>query len=298
MELVARPTLTQRWQDKGVDLSVETEVDWGIVNRAMRSLRPGLQRWTTKHSVGMCGVQKCLARWGYSDSKLCPVCGKEEESALHVPRCSKESVRTEWTAQLDLLAEWFTTHQTDPNIAAAIFELLWQIRPETSGPLRPFPPTVVAARDSQLVIGVQGLLEGRISRHWRAIQHNFYKNQGSSRSSALWAARLSCQLIGIGHAMWLHRNSIKHSEQSTQNIALSNEINEDIRSQFNMGVRGLHRDFHKMLSGGVHKVLARPLVDRQEWLKLIVMKRSALRRPLTPQRTVMTTYKVAVTPSP
>ena len=81
-------------------------------------------------------------------------------------------------------------------------------------------------------------------------------------------------------------------------MALSDSVNEGIRAQFNMGVVGLHRVFHKMLTGGVHKVLARPLVDCQEWLKLVTMKRTALRRPLTPQRSVMATYKVAVTPSP
>lgn len=98
--------------------------------------------------------------------------------------------------------------------------------------------------------------------------------------------------------MWLHCNSIKHSEQSSQNIALSDEVNEGIRAQFNMGVCGLHKDFHKMLHCGLHKVLARSLVDRQEWLKLVSMKRTALHRPLTPQRTVMVAYKAAVTPSP
>ncbi|CAJ1933621.1 unnamed protein product, partial [Cylindrotheca closterium] len=58
-ELVALPALRKRWHEKlTVTPEAESETDWPSLARAMRSLPAGVQRWTTKHVVGMCGVGK------------------------------------------------------------------------------------------------------------------------------------------------------------------------------------------------------------------------------------------------
>ncbi|CAJ1934910.1 unnamed protein product [Cylindrotheca closterium] len=94
-ELVALPALRKRWHERQmISPETELETDWTSLAHAMRSLPAGVQRWTTKHVVGMCGVGKFKVRWGAADSAACPCCG-EFEDHLHVPRCTAPSVSAE-----------------------------------------------------------------------------------------------------------------------------------------------------------------------------------------------------------
>ncbi|CAJ1934704.1 unnamed protein product [Cylindrotheca closterium] len=58
-EAVVLPELMEYWAAKG-RLAPEDfrSVDWPIVHRAMKSLKPAEQRFITKHTVGMCAVGK------------------------------------------------------------------------------------------------------------------------------------------------------------------------------------------------------------------------------------------------
>ncbi|CAJ1969838.1 unnamed protein product [Cylindrotheca closterium] len=58
-EAVVLPELMEYWAAKG-RLAPEhfRLVDWLIVHRAMKSLKPAEQRFITKHTVGMCDVGK------------------------------------------------------------------------------------------------------------------------------------------------------------------------------------------------------------------------------------------------
>ncbi|CAJ1968969.1 unnamed protein product, partial [Cylindrotheca closterium] len=112
-ELVALPALRKRWHERQtITPEAELETDWTSLARAMSSLPAGVQRWTTKHAVGMCGVGKFKVRWGAADSAACPCCG-EFEDHLHVPRCTAP-----------LLDQWLDTQVTDPAIKHAILYLL------------------------------------------------------------------------------------------------------------------------------------------------------------------------------
>ena len=86
-ELVSLPALRDRWRRTNqISAAAEAEIDWKLLGRAMHSLQAGIQRWTTKHTVGMCGVGKFMELWGKEDTAACPICG-EFEDHLHVPRC-------------------------------------------------------------------------------------------------------------------------------------------------------------------------------------------------------------------
>mmetsp|Transcript_1885 Transcript_1885/g.4283 ORF Transcript_1885/g.4283 Transcript_1885/m.4283 type:complete len:275 (+) Transcript_1885:175-999(+) len=55
-ELITLPPLQAYWSRKHrLTHLTSPEVDWLSVGRAMNALPPRLQRWTSKHTVGMCG---------------------------------------------------------------------------------------------------------------------------------------------------------------------------------------------------------------------------------------------------
>jgi hypothetical protein len=281
-ELVALPALRKRWCKKlTVPPEAESETDWMSLDRAMRSLPAGVQRWTTKHVVGMCGVGKFKVRWGSETSAACPCCG-EFEDHLHVPRCMAPSASAEWDRRTSALDQWLDSQVTDPAIKHAILLLLQGVRDPSLPSTRVVPGRLRSAFRSQQCIGYQGLLEGRLSCKWASLQEEYLQSRGSQRSPTLWVSRLSQQLILLGFQMWEHRNSVQHSEDNVQLRERSRLVNDGIHSQFDMGLTDLPKVVQRMLSVKRRTVLNKPLVDREEWLKLVRMERTAHRRALAP----------------
>ena len=290
MELVALPRLRKRWSDRQtITRNVEEEVDWATVAKAMKGLRPGLQRWITKHSEGMCGVGRWLRRWKWSTHDKCPICGVPDETAHHVPRCPDTRAAKAWAEQIDVLAAWLSSHKTDPELSRIILHFLDRIRSPTARVIHVSQP-YRAVLDSQLIIGPQGLLEGRLSRLFRPLQDQFYHRTGSSRSSTLWASRLSRALIGVGYGMWQHRNSVQHLDQSVDNKTLSAQVNEGILAQFAAGTDDLPIHLHSIIRAGPVPILEQSLLDRQEWLTMLRLERANRERTLTPQRRLIRSF--------
>ena len=127
---------------------------------AMRSFCPGLQRWTTKNVVRMCGVGKFMKKWEYWTDARCPLCSFPEETAHHVPRCTDTWAEEEWQQQIEVLDNWFASHRTSPHIASCLFQLLQLIRMPSEEPIIADDPHVAKALASQQRIGSKGLLEG------------------------------------------------------------------------------------------------------------------------------------------
>ncbi|CAJ1970317.1 unnamed protein product [Cylindrotheca closterium] len=153
--------------------------------------------------------------------------------------------------------------------------------------IRVVPGRLRSAFRSQQCIGYQGLLEGRLSRQWAPLQEEYLQSRRSQRSPTLWASRLSHQLILLGFQLWEHRNLVQHSEDNVQLQERSQQVNDGIHNQFDMGPTDLPKVVQRMLSVKRRTVLHKPLVDREEWLKLVRMERTAYRRALAPQRRIL-----------
>ncbi|CAJ1951475.1 unnamed protein product, partial [Cylindrotheca closterium] len=286
-ELVALPALRKRWHERQtITPEAELETDWTSLARAMSSLPAGVQRRTTKHVVGMCGVGKFKVRWGSADSAACPCCG-EFEDHLHVPRCMAPSASAEWDRRTVTLDQWLDAQVTDPAIKHAILHLLQGVRDPSLPSSWVVPARLCSAFLSQQCIDYQGLLEGRLSVQWAALQEQYLESQGSQRSPTLWVSRLLHQLILLGFHMWEHRNSVQHLEDNVQLRERSRLLNDGIHSQFDMGPIDLPKVVQRMLAVKRRTVLNTPLVDREEWLKLVRMERTAYRRALAPQRRIL-----------
>jgi hypothetical protein len=258
-ELVALPKIKERWHEYDtISPEALAEIDWQTLRRGMKSLPQYLQRWISKHSVGICGVGRFMKEWKFESTDECPLCGNPEDHH-HVPRCLDSRAQEEWQHQVSSLSTWLLMQKTSPAIQQAVLHLLSGIR-QVISPLVTSSRNIQAAMASQIIIGCQGLLEGR-----------------------LWASRLTKQLILLGYNMWLHRNSIKHSDESVQSRALLRQVDAGILSEFAMGTEGLPREIKPKLKGSVHRVLRKPLQAKQEWLKSVSAARKQQRRALAAQ---------------
>ena len=184
------------------------------------------------------------------------------------------------------LKSWMESQFTSPVIRLSIISILSLVRNPSTTSLPP-PTTARVAYESQMIIGVQGLLEDRISRLWEPLQQLYYISHRKRRSSSLWAARLAQQLIMLGRYMWDHRNSVKHSDDNVVLQERSLEVNAAIQTQFEMGPEGLPRLIRPMVRNDIRKTLRLPLAKREDWLELVQTERRKARRALAPMRRVM-----------
>lgn len=286
MELVTLPPLKEYWVSRNRISPTQFDlIDWDAVHRCMTSLPFGLQKWTTKHTVGMCGVGKFRQRWGLDPTDQCPRCGKPEDH-LHVPRCEAPGVAEIWTREMQALRTWMLTAHTDPLIIDAILGILEEVRqPDSFQPPSYFSnPSLSRAIHDQRLIGAQGLLEGLLASKWRSHQQRFLSNNDRRNSVSLWASRLSQQLILVGFHLWEHRNGIQHSPDNVQTKATSDEVDANIHEQYDMGMVDLPASPRRLLQRPISEVLALPLAERSNWVSLLVGARRRHRRSLRAQR--------------
>ena len=290
-DLIVLPQLEEDWMDQR-NLSPEAIqlVDWQVVQRSMKSLPAGIQRWCTKHVTGMCGVGKFRERWGLDDKNRCPLCSLAEDHH-HVPRCGDTRVIKEWNTRVDELRLWMEHTSTAPYLQRSLLSLLARVR-EPLSPLwhewQFLPPglqqTVLSAQMAQDIIGPQGLLEGLLSSEWAPIQEAHFRSLGNRRSGNKWAAQLSHQLIMLGFHMWTHRNSVQHSDDSVQNRAVARTTDAGIRRQFLLGCRDLPPNAKRQFRHPVKEVLELPLPQRVRWLSWVKLERARVERLLNARR--------------
>ena len=293
-ETITLPGIKEYWQKRNrISEDAFAVIDWSAMQRGVKSLPPGIQRWMTKHTVGMCSVGKFRLRWKHDSDDLCPRCGLPEDHR-HVNQCSSTSANKTWKACIQDLHIWLDGQHTDPSITRYLLEFLsWNRNPGASAPpnaASEHNSKLVSAILEQAVIGPCGILEGLLSSKWALVQQEFFTNSGSRKSGGLWAARLVQQLLMIGFTMWEDRNDALHSDKSLKAIRQSREVNDAIRNQFRMGTKDLPLNIRPYLRTSLHNVLLRPLAVRQEWIRLVSRERSQFRRQVRKQQRVMTKW--------
>ena len=301
-EVVTVPRLRAYWAKRG-RLTPEAfdVVHWDTVERAMKALPAGLQRWVSKHTTGMCGVGKFRKRWGLDSVDTCPMCPALEDH-LHVPRCPSARAKAHWAQCLTHLQDWLASSRTAPFIGDFLLYLLSGVRAPlasdvafwsrlSSADSRLF----VDAQRHQRLIGPQGLLEGLLAAQWAPLQQHYLRSVGSRRSGSLLASQLSQQLILVGFQMWTLRNSVFHSDDFIGARQQRNVLDVRVKSAFRAGASGLPALVRPMLRRSLRAtVLAYSNDDKEEWLTIVeTARRRALRnarRPLAAQRRLLWRY--------
>lgn len=119
----------------------------------------------------MCGVGKYMVRWKQRDSPACPRCG-EFEDAAHVWRCHGSNSDQVWENSIEKLRVWMTQHNTDPDIAELLVDMLKSWREDT--PLTTTPAYglgLLIIRQQEL--GGLAILEGCLFYEWEAFQQAY-----------------------------------------------------------------------------------------------------------------------------
>jgi hypothetical protein len=166
-EAVHAPGARAYWARKQqVDEEVIRDINWPAIKNAATSSSLTRRIFITKHSTGMCGVGKFMARWRQRESPACPRCGAFED-ATHVWKCHGLDTDQVWENSLDRLQDWMESQDTDPDLVTLLIDMLCSWRDET--PLLNTPAyglELLVIRQQEL--GGQALLEGRMSYEWEA----------------------------------------------------------------------------------------------------------------------------------
>ncbi|CAJ1946066.1 unnamed protein product [Cylindrotheca closterium] len=258
-EAVALPELMEYWAAKG-RLAPEhfRLVDWPIVHRAMKSLKPAEQRFITKHTVGMCGVSKFRKRWGLDSENRCPLCGLEEDH-LHVPRCPSVRAKTQWQLLLQELQEWFqsTTTATSPNSSGPFFAPSAPLTTSLKQRLRGTASTACLLPPSPKSVRLNSALAPNVS------SKAFSSTAGPTSSNNSTAL------------------AVVTNPRAT---ALDRRIHEE----FDMGLRDLPRNLRPAIRRSrLVEVLQLLLADKEEWVLVISEARRKIRRSLAGRRRLM-----------
>lgn len=294
-ETVTLPCIREYWSKRNrISDEAFPLIDWSAMERGVKSLPPGIQRWMTKHTVGMCSVGKFRLQWNHDKDDHCPRCGLSEDHH-HVHQCTATSACKTWEACLQDFRIWLDGQNTDPSISESLLFFLSATRSLSPIDRASFdnddPSSALhQAKIEQAVIGPTGLIEGLLSSKWAVLQSAFYAALGSRRSRNLWAARLVQQLLMIGFTMWEDRNDSLHSDKSIKAIQRSQEINDSIRDQFRMGTKDLPSNIRPYLRTSLHNVLLRPLAVREEWLRLVSREPTLFCRQAKRQQQAMTKW--------
>jgi hypothetical protein len=117
----------------------------------------------------------------------------------------------------------------------------------------------------QQQIGWQDMLEGLLARDWRRLQHDYYHQIKSRKSSLKWASGISQQLIKLGIRQWKHRNEYKHRIGKTVDKEYAATLDKAIIRELVLGPNTLlPGDKHKVKVNMI-RLLQKPLKIRKAW---------------------------------
>jgi hypothetical protein len=223
------PNARKYWANKHqVDEEVINDVNWPAVQDALSTSPLSKRLFITKHAAGMCGVGKFMARWKKRDTSACPRCGAFED-ATHVWKCRGEDADRVWKQSLDHLKDWMASHDTDPDLANLLLDMLQSWRDDTPCPGQiPYGLQLLVTRQSEL--GGQALLEGRLSFEWEASQQAYLTFIKSKRTGWRWVSQLIKKLWAVAWDLWEHRNGILH-EQTTNRATEQDTVQLNLRVQ-------------------------------------------------------------------
>ena len=202
------------FQKKGVlDAWVFDRINWEAFYGAMHTVPRMFQVWASKQICNMAATNKFRAKFTPRLSAKCPSCFTEDETCSHVLACDEEGLVNHFLSSIGLLATWLRDHQTDPTLAACIFEFA-KARGAASmyDMARGLSPVLAAYAKHQDMIGWRRFMEGMVATECVEIQANFLRRYGIRGSAVQWAIGLSTKLLECTHGQWLYRNVMVHDK--------------------------------------------------------------------------------------
>ena len=132
---------------------------------------------------------------------------------------------------------------------------------------RPRQNGIRQVNDAQALIGWENVLRGRLSLQWREFQRRYYERTNSKRSADAWIATLIDKLWDLGWSIWDHRNKILHESEESDTLKGMDEVDGQIRSQFQSRSQDLPSRHQEIFLQGVDEVPQQAPDQRRAWLQ-------------------------------
>lgn len=255
------------WQRKGkTEHDVTNNVAWEAIGVAMKGMHVKRQHFISKHSVGMCGIGKCILCWKKWDTDGCPRCN-QQEMAAHVWACARQGAENAWDTACNQLQEWLESHQTDPEIAAAIIMGLWRWQHGSQDDTG-YSWQIRNAVDQQHNIGWQHMVEGWMCLEWEGgLQQAYLMSIGSTRMGRCCVVVLIRKLWMIAWDLWEHRNEVLYNQENLVSAQMAEKLDRDIQRTYCRAVSVLsHTRDNYLLTAPVSQLLTRSIPCKQAWL--------------------------------
>jgi hypothetical protein len=158
------------------------------------------------------------------------------------------------------------SHDTDPDLATLLIDMLCSWRDEATLPNTPaYGLELLAIRQQEL--GGQALLEGRMSYEWEACQQAYLTFIRSRRTGKRWSTQIIKKLWEIAWDLWEHRNGILHYQAVNHAINIDTiHLDTRVQSIFRklLGTAPL-TDRH-LVQGSLSDLLQKPWHYKRTWL--------------------------------
>jgi hypothetical protein len=215
-------------------------------------------------------MMKIRKEWSHNK---CPLCGQQEETTVHVLRCTEAS--GVWRQTVEAFKTWLEEQRTEPALQEAIILNLQQWRQNSSNTNRNKNSALQQTLLQQSEMGWYSFILGRHSKGFESIQHAHYQTIQSKKTGLRWTVALIKKLMGVAWDMWQHRNSVLHDDPDNYHTKLLvGEADAAILQEFAAGTTTLLPE-DRFLIRSKKTVLAGTIVDKTRWLASILGARAA-----------------------
>jgi hypothetical protein len=245
------------------------DIDWEALGSAMAGIPATRQRWRSKTMTGFCATGRMMYRRKEHATDECPRCGAPE-TVEHIWKCTTDTQKL-WTKALTGLREWLTAQKTHPEMVRAIVNGIdsWRTGKTTPSTHVQWLQDIIMKQNE---CGWRNFFEGFFILDWKLAMHLHFKRARSKKSSKRWVAALIRKLWQVAWDLWEHRNGYLHDREDN---LLSNQTNDGIKHQFELGYQNLDRATQALFQPGLQIVLGKPLEVRQQWVRRVQLARDA-----------------------
>jgi hypothetical protein len=258
-------------------------VNWVALAGYLKSMSPPLRASQVKLQHNWIPTNSFLFQQRRVKCDKCPLCTSAVETASHVRCCTAPAMQQYRWARLAKLVRDLQGINTAPEIVRCWQEHIASVCGEHSNDEDKFiygisdiHTLLGTARRHQSVLSWDGLLQGRASIHWSAVQasHERWRRQetNSHRQDTPWDIRAVRLVCDFNFDLWKFRNEEVHGH--TQQ-----EARQKLRDSVEATVRNLYDRYPVLLARypSVHSIplevrLTKPTLALQMWIKQVLQQ--------------------------
>lgn len=266
-DLIHAHQTQQYWCHKlGMTNKIYQIIDWDALNNAIQAVPRNRSVFISKHTTGMCDVEKFMKRWRKWDTSACLRCGEQEDS-IHVWRCKGQDTPRQWEKSIQDLSQWKTSVNTDPDVNHHILHHLWH--GYNDSPLPEFTPVdLEAAINGQNSIGWGQFFEWWLHTSWAQTQQHYYSLIHSKCTGKHWVTLLIQKLWDIAWDLWTNWNDVLHVQENEVTRLQEWRADRSIRQLYgNLKFHNILRCDQYLLSSSLSTLLAEPLTFKTAWIQ-------------------------------